>query len=158
MRSISILTLLYQMPILILRNLSVRVIHVNMPYTLFRKKLINFFSTSHSGSVSPVEYSTRHTKWRPRFVEVWKFQDNGVQILLLCNIKWNYLPLLFFFLLTLSLFFCHSSPQKRISFWRGQVLGSGFDRILKRWHHQLHRNDVSGKLKTLLTWPWQCTA
>lgn len=68
------------MPVLTLKSLSMRVIDVNMSDTLFRKKLIHFFPTSHSGRVYPMEYNTRHAKRRTRFMEYWKFQDNGVQL------------------------------------------------------------------------------
>lgn len=64
--------LLYQMPVLILRYLPVRVVNVNMSYTLFKKK-IHFFPTSHSGRFCPMKYNTRHTKRRPCFMEYWRF-------------------------------------------------------------------------------------
>lgn len=65
--------LLYQMPVLILRYLPVRVVNVNMSYTSFKKKLIHFFPPSHSGRFCPMEYNTRHTKRRPCFMECWRF-------------------------------------------------------------------------------------
>lgn len=48
-------------------------------------------------------------------MEYWKFQDNGVQLILLCNIKWDYLPLLLLFCFVNTPHFSSPfSPQKTI--------------------------------------------
>lgn len=104
------LTLLHQRPIL--RYLSMRVVDVNMWYTLFRKKLIHFFPTSLLEE--SIQWNTTQgtlkggpASWNMEVLRQWSSA-------LICNIKWNYLPLFFFFFLTLLIFLPLFSPQKRI--------------------------------------------
>lgn len=87
------LTLLHQRPIL--RYLSMRVVDVNMWYTLFRKKLIHFFPTSLLEE--SIQWNTTQgtlkggpASWNMEVLRQWSSA-------LICNIKWNYLPLFFFF-------------------------------------------------------------